>query len=140
MITIPPVFKTPKLLRFIDQEITETENRYLDTDITFREMAVKIMLDEADQEIKDEIFMIMQEDESVMLHHLKKYMETGQREYALDLAESLNDCVYKYFDPYLRAIYTQAFNDYFDIRRDEQLEKYGKKTTINHINGELVII
>ena len=139
-IIVPPVYRTPKLLKFILGEIEDSPLGYYKTPLEFRQIAIKILLDEMDKDVEDDLYMLFQSDPTILMHHLKCYLETGSKEFAVDLAESLSDAAYKYFEPVIHKLYDEILDEYKADCINNWVDYSNKRKVNDPINGELKVI
>lgn len=77
--------------------------------------------------------IIEPENFSQTIHHLIRYMETGQKEYALDLAETMNKNAIEYFSDDLNRLFEEIL---YSMDTREKLDA-GFYPVKDKINGEV---
>lgn len=77
--------------------------------------------------------IIQSDDFDITLHHLKQYLLTGQREYALDLAETMSKNAVQYFTNIMDSL----FSDMSSKKQYENNIACGLKISSNNLNGEI---
>lgn len=137
---VPPIYKNPRFLKFVKSIIDDDPVSYGRLDRSTKETLVNQLVDYLGDSFRDDLFDMLADNPRIMMHHLTKYMTTGRREYALDLAESLSDALYTYFDPILKGIYNDMLDIYEADHRNEMLDRYQKRVVVDPKNGELRIL
>lgn len=129
--TIPNCFYNQEIINFIDLWIDEGYEVYYKLDIGLKEKLTSLCI----KQLGDDAYscIIEPNDFTQTLHHLRKYIESGQREYALDLAETMRKNAVEYFDNVLSELYEERLNERQSLIRYE----LGLVPRIDKINGEI---
>jgi hypothetical protein len=128
---IPPIFHNKELIQIIDLWIDDGFESYDKLDDGIKDKLITICLKLLGNDACDSIVDVNNLNQT--LHHLRKYIETGCKDHALDLAENMRKSCHMYFEEILSLI--------FDERCEEKEYSFkiehGLMPTSNRINGEI---
>lgn len=131
---IPHCFYAHEIISFIDLWIDEGYKSYNNLDYALKETLSALCIKHLGEDAYSCI--IDPGDVTQTLHHLRKYIETGQREYALDLAETMRKNAVDHFEDILSHLYEERCEEKQSLRFCE-LSLVRK---VDKINGEISYI
>lgn len=128
---IPNCFYDQEIINFIDLWIDEGYESYDKLDIGLKEKLTSMCI----KQLGDDAYncIIDPEDFTQTVHHLRKYIESGLREYALDLAETMRKNAVEHFDCLLSQLYEERINEKLIIHKIN----LGLITIQDKVNGEI---
>lgn len=128
---LAPYYHHPEIVEVIDLWIGDGYKSYHDLSDGIKEQLALLCMKHLGT---DAYSCIIEPDNFTQtLHHLMKYMETGQKEYALDLAETMNKNAVEYFSDALSELFDERYADH----EADIMHEAGFVTHQDRDNGEI---
>lgn len=107
---LPNDYYNQKILNEIRYLILEGAKNYTSLSDTEKETLCEICMDIMKEDVFECIFNEPVEINKLM-HHIMKYMKTGQNDYAIDLAENIQYNIIRFFETPLNMLFSEVQND-----------------------------
>lgn len=98
-----------EIVKFVDLWIEDGYKSYDDLELGLKEKLTTLYIKQLGTDCYDAI--IEPEDFTQTIHHLLKYIETGKREYAFDLAETMSKNAIDYFSKDLSHLFEDRLEE-----------------------------